>query len=150
MLLVENSYILQDITEKIYQKTGSTGKTYYKSDNPNYTVKMIDGKPTEIKQVKRHPQSKHRSQKLYKSPGTRRKAVWKAKVTKAKHKALGLYSQGQKEREKAIDQEKKSPIKSKAPLSTEKKKSNTPVSRFKAQQKRLSQSIKSAKDKRKK
>lgn len=150
MLLVENSYIFQNIIEKIYQKTGITGKTYYKSDNPNYVVKTIEGNPTEIKKVKRHPQSKHRSQKLYKSPGTRRKAVWKAKVTKAKHKALGLYSQGKKEREKALEKEKKSPIASKDPLSSKKKKSDTPVSRFKAQQKRLSQSIKSAREKRKK
>ena len=89
--MLDPSSYLKTIYERILQRKTSSGKTSYKSSQRNYTVKVVKGKPVEVVKIKKTPLSKHVSQKLFKSPGTIRKAVQKMKVTRAIRKARGLY-----------------------------------------------------------
>jgi len=53
-------------------------------------VKVVDGKPHEILKVRQSPQSKRRSQLLYKSPATIRTAALRAQATRHWKKMMGF------------------------------------------------------------
>ena len=80
---------LQRIVEAIYTHKTPSGRVIKKSDRRNTVVKKVGDSWEEIPDSKLHPKSKHRSQKLYKSPGTRAKAAFRGKVTKFLHKITG-------------------------------------------------------------
>lgn len=91
------SQISSILHEIVVTHTTPSGKKIYKSDNPNYKIAWSEGKPKEVLSPSRHKYSKHKSQRLYKSPGTRRKAVSKMRATNFYKKAMGVPSTRQSE-----------------------------------------------------
>jgi hypothetical protein len=80
------------ILEYILARRGTKGNLIFKSSNPHNTIKLVKGKPVEVKKKVLYPKyGKHTPQILFKSPFIRKFAAFKGFSRREQYKALGFY-----------------------------------------------------------